>query len=155
MPLFRGGGLNSQRKQAALLADAAGQRYQQTIRDISQQARTFYRTVEADALRVEARRQAIRSTRSALEATQSGYEVGTRNVVDVLNAQQALYAAQRDYANARYDYILDTLTLKSAAGELDVEDLVAVNDWLSGQETLDLYNPDLEGQSEAQMFSPR
>jgi len=155
MPLFRGGGLNSQRKQAALLADAAGQRYQQTIRDISQQARTFYRTVEADALRVEARRQAIRSTRSALEATQSGYEVGTRNVVDVLNAQQALYAAQRDYANARYDYILDTLTLKSAAGELDVEDLVAVNEWLSDQETLDLYNPDLEGQSEEQMVTPR
>ncbi len=155
MPLFRGGGLNSQRKQAALLSDAAGQRYQQAIRDVSQQARTFYRTVEADALRVEARRQAIRSTRSALEATQSGYEVGTRNVVDVLNAQQALYAAQRDYANARYDYILDTLTLKSAAGELDVEDLVAVNDWLSDQETLNLYNPDLEGQSEEQMATPR
>lgn len=155
MPLFRGGGLNSQRKQAALQADAAQQQYEQAIRDISQQARTSYRTVEADALRVQARKQAIRSARSALEATQSGYEVGTRNVVDVLNAQQALYAAQRDYANARYDYILDTLTLKSAAGELDVEDLVAVNDWLSGQETLDLYNPDLEGQSEAQMFSPR
>ncbi|HBY50614.1 MAG TPA: hypothetical protein DEH09_15345 [Alcanivorax sp.] len=155
VPLFRGGGLNSQRKQAALLADAAGQRYQQTIRDISQQTRTFYRTVEADALRVEARRQAIRSTRSALEATQSGYEVGTRNVVDVLNAQQALYAAQRDYANARYDYILDTLTLKSAAGELDVEDLVAVNEWLSDQESLNLYNPDLEGQSEEQMVTPR
>ena len=44
VPLFRGGGLNSQRKQAALLTDAAGQRYQQTIRDISQQARTFYRS---------------------------------------------------------------------------------------------------------------
>ncbi|HCI11643.1 MAG TPA: hypothetical protein DFK55_13150, partial [Alcanivorax sp.] len=62
---------------------------------------------------------------------------------------------QRDYANARYDYILDTLTLKSAAGELDVEDLVAVNEWLSDQESLNLYNPDLEGQSEEQMVTPR
>ncbi|MFP1681488.1 TolC family outer membrane protein [Alloalcanivorax sp. C16-1] len=155
MPLFRGGGLNSQRKQAALQADAAQQQYEQAIRDISQQARTAYRTVEADSLRVQAREQAIRSARSALDATQAGYEVGTRNVVDVLNAQQALYAAQRDYANARYDYILDSLNLKAAAGELDVEQLVAVNEWLSNQETLDLYNPDLEGQSEEQIPTPR
>ncbi|MFT0140036.1 TolC family outer membrane protein [Alcanivoracaceae bacterium MT1] len=155
MPLFRGGGLNSQRKQAALRADAADQLYQQAIRDVTQQTRTFYRTVEADALRVSARKQAIRSARAALEATQSGYEVGTRNVVDLLNAQQALYGALRDYANARYDYILNTLNLKAATGELDVEDLASLNDWLSDQESLDLYDPDLEGQSEAQMVIPR
>ena len=148
-PLFRGGDLNSQRKQAALLADAAGQRYQQTIRDISQQTRTFYRTVEADALRVDARRQAIRSTRSALEATQSGYEVGTRNVVDVLNAHQALFAAERDYANARYDYIINSLTLKSTTGDLQQGDLAAINQWLSDTETLNIYQPDLEGRSDA------
>lgn len=155
MPLFRGGALNSQRKQAALRADAADQLYLQTVRDVSQQARSAFRTVQADALRVQAREQAIRSATSALEATQSGYEVGTRNVVDVLNAQQALYAAQRDYANARYDYILNSLTLQSAAGDLDVQSLVAVNEWLSQEQTLNLYNPDLEGQSEEKIVSPR
>jgi outer membrane protein len=155
MPLFRGGALNSQRKQAALRADAADQLYLQTVRDVSQQARSAFRTVQADALRVQAREQAIRSASSALEATQSGYEVGTRNVVDVLNAQQALYAAQRDYANARYDYILNSLTLQAAAGDLDVRSLVAVNEWLSQEQTLNLYNPDLEGQSEEKIVSPR
>lgn len=148
MPLFQGGGLNSKRKEAVLRADAADQQYEQALRNISQQARTFYRTVEADALRVKARKQAIRSAESALEATQSGYDVGTRNVVDVLNAQRSLFAAQRDYANARYDYILDTLTLKSSTGELDQADLVAVNQWLAPEKNLDLYQPDLEGQSD-------
>ncbi|WP_290537341.1 TolC family protein [Alcanivorax sp.] len=112
-------------------------------------ARSAYRTVEADALRVDARRQAIRSTRSALEATQSGYEVGTRNVVDVLNAQQALFAAERDYANARYDYIINSLTLKSTTGDLQQGDLAAINQWLSDTNTLNIYQPDLEGRSDA------
>ena len=149
LPLFQGGGLNSRRKEAALRADAAGYQYQQALRDIIQQARSAYRTVEADALRVSARKQAIRSARSALEATQSGYEVGTRNVVDVLNAQQALYAAERDYANARYDYIINSLTLKSTTGDLQQGDLAAINQWLSETDTLNIYQPDLEGRSDA------
>ena len=86
-----------------------------------------------------------------MDATQSGYEVGTRNVVDVLNAQRALFAAERDYANARYDYIIDSLTLKSTTGDLQQGDLAAVNQWLSPSETLNLYQPDLEGKSEEMM----
>lgn len=149
LPLFQGGGLNSRRKEAALRADAASYQYQQALRDIIQQARSAYRTVEADALRVSARKQAIRSARSALEATQSGYDVGTRNVVDVLNAQQALFAAERDYANARYDYIINSLTLKSTTGDLRQGDLASVNQWLSDTATLNLYQPDLESRSDA------
>ncbi|MBL4571387.1 MAG: TolC family outer membrane protein [Alcanivorax sp.] len=151
LPLFQGGGLNSRRKEAALRADAAGFQYEQVLRDTIQQTRSSYRTVEADALRIKARAQAIRSTRSALEATQSGYEVGTRNVVDVLNAQRALFSAERDYSNARYDYIINSLTLKSATGDLHQGNLAAVNHWLSETELLDLYNPDLEGQSDEMM----
>ena len=149
LPVFQGGGLNSRRKEAALRADAANFEYQQALRDIIQQARSAYRTVESDALRVSARKQAIRSARSALEATQSGYEVGTRNVVDVLNAQQALFAAERDYANARYDYIINSLTLKSTTGDLQQGDLAAINQWLSDTNTLNIYQPDLEGRSDA------
>lgn len=149
LPLFQGGGLNSRRKEAALRADAADFEYQQAMRDIIQQARSAYRTVESDALRVSARKQAIRSARSALEATQSGYEVGTRNVVDVLNAQQALFAAERDYANARYDYIINSLTLKSTTGDLQQGDLAGINQWLSDTNTLNIYQPDLEGRSDA------
>lgn len=146
MPLFQGGALNSQRKEAALRHEAARAQYKRTHRDAGQQARSLYRRVNSDALRVKARRQAIRSAESALEATQSGYEVGTRNVVDVLNAQQNLYGARRDYANARLDYILNSLRLKATAGMLKEQSLARINGWLSTEETLDLYSV---GQKEA------
>ena len=81
--------------------------------------RNLHRAVNTDIEQVQARRQSIISNQSALEATEIGYQVGTRNIVDVLDTQRRLYAAVRDYNNARYDYILDNLRLKQAAGTLN------------------------------------
>ena len=80
--------------------------------------------------RVLAQKQSIRSLKSALNATQAGYKAGTRTIVDVLTAQQALYGVQRDYANARFDYVLDLLKLKQVAGSLEERDILEVNGWL-------------------------
>jgi outer membrane protein len=80
--------------------------------------------------RVQALKQAVVSNEKALESTQAGYEVGTRTTVDVLNARRNLFSARRDYARSRYDYILDTLRLKQAAGIVTVEDLQQINTWL-------------------------
>jgi outer membrane protein len=87
--------------------------------------------VLSDISRVQARKQSIVSSQSALDATQAGYEVGTRNVVDVLNAQNTLFAAQRDYYNSRYDYILNLLRLKEQAGLLSPEDVITLDSFLS------------------------
>jgi outer membrane protein len=87
-------------------------------------------TVVSDVSRVAARKQSIVSTTSALDATQAGYEVGTRNVVDVLNAQNTLFSAQRDYANSRYDYILNLMRLKEQAGLLSPEDIGRLDSYL-------------------------
>ncbi len=87
--------------------------------------------MNTDVLRTQARQQAILSNRSALEATRTGYEVGTRNIVDVLRAEQNLFAAQRDFDNARYDYVLNVLRLKRAAGTLQTADLERLNEWLT------------------------
>jgi outer membrane protein len=81
-------------------------------------------------LAVQARAQAIISAESALEATEVGAEVGTRNVVDVVLAQRALFATMRDYANARYNYVINTLTLKQSAGLLNPQDVIDLNNWL-------------------------
>ena len=56
--------------------------------------------------------------------------MGTRTLVDVLNSQRDLFRARRDFAQARYDYILNTLSLMQAAGTLAPEDLQGVNSWL-------------------------
>jgi len=144
MPLFTGGSVNSRRKQAALSYQAAEQQYKLVWRDTGQQTRSLHRVVEADVLRVQARRQALISAQSALKATESGYQVGTRNIVDVVVAQRNLYSAERDYAAARYDYILDTLRLKASAGMLTEEDLGEINGWLDNSQAIDLY--DVDGQ---------
>ena len=67
---------------------------------------------------------------AALVAIEAGYSSGTRTILDVLNAQNTLYSAKHDYANARFDYILDSLRLKQVAGILSKEDILNVNQWL-------------------------
>jgi outer membrane protein len=69
----------------------------------------------------------VRSNQTALEATEAGMRVGTRTIVDVLTGQRLLYEAERNYARARYDYLLSVLRLKQVAGRLHGGDLVGIN----------------------------
>ncbi|MEC8443306.1 MAG: TolC family outer membrane protein [Pseudomonadota bacterium] len=131
VPLLAGGSLYAQTKQAALTYAAADYQLENQRRTLRQNIRSLYLQVKNDVLNINARQQSIRSARSALDATQTGYKVGTRNIVEVLDAQQNLYRAERDYANARYDYIINLLTLKYYAGTLNEGDLQTLNAWLA------------------------
>ena len=79
---------------------------------------------------VRALEQAVTSARAARDAIEAGFQVGTRTSVDVLDAESDVFAAQRDLSVARYEYILDILRLKQAAGTLSEEDISQVNNWL-------------------------
>ena len=127
VPLFSGGAVSANRRRAAQEFNVARENRINLSRNTVTNARSLHMTVVSDVSRVAARAQAIVSSQSALDATQAGYEVGTRNVVDVLNAQNTLFAAQRDYANSRYDYILNTMRLKEQAGLLSPEDIQALD----------------------------
>jgi len=72
----------------------------------------------------------LKSRDSALQATSVGYEVGTRNIVEVLNSQVAVFNAQNALNNARYDYLLDLLKLKKEAGQLALKDLESIEQYL-------------------------
>ncbi len=130
VPIFSGLSTVSKVRQAGYELDASQWNYDQILRQISANARNLFNTVNADASRIDARCRAIESTNSALKATESGYEVGTRNIVDVLTAQRNLYSAQRDYLQARYNFILNTLRLKQTAGTLSPQDLKDLNEWV-------------------------
>ncbi|MCY1509094.1 type I secretion outer membrane protein, TolC family [compost metagenome] len=106
---------------------------------------------------MQARKQSIISNQSALEATEVGYQVGTRNIVDVLDAQRQLYSSVRNYNNARYDYILDNLRLKQAAGTLSPADLEALAQYLKADYNpdKDFLPPDLSSAAEAQIRNVR
>lgn len=130
VPLFAGGGISASRRQAYASSVAANEIYLQTQRDVIQAVRSSHLAVLTSAATVKARKQAIVSSRSALEATQAGYDVGTRDLVDVLNAQRNLYSAQRDYYSALYTYVLATLQLRQSAGILSGEQVAELNQWL-------------------------
>ena len=126
VPLFQGLREFAGMKQARLAAEMARQTLLQEELAIAESVRNLLRTVKVHVVRVQARGEAIKSAEAALQATQTGYEVGTRNIVDVLQAQRRLFQSQLDYATARYDYMLDQLRLKQAAGTLDEQDIAAL-----------------------------
>ena len=123
LPLYSGGAISAKRRQTAQEYNAARENLINLTRNTVTATRSLHMTVISDVSRVEARKQSIVSSQSAVDATQAGYEVGTRNVVDVLNAQNTLFIAQRDYFNSRYDYIVNMLRLKEQAGTLSPEDI--------------------------------
>ncbi len=134
VPIFEGLGTQSRVRQSIHTRDATADQLEVERRAVVRTTRNAYRAVEAGKSEVDARKQALVSAQSALDATQAGFEVGTRTIVDVLLSQQQLFAAQREYARARHDFILSGLRLKQSAGVIDVADLQHVNEVLSAGE---------------------
>ncbi len=130
MPLYTGGRNSAAISQAeANYATAQSNLYLQK-RLITQQANNTYLAVVSGIAQVNALKQALISTTAALEATEAGFDVGTRTSVDVLNSLREKYRSQRDYASARYSYLINTLKLKQAASLLSTDDISIINQWL-------------------------
>jgi outer membrane protein len=130
VPLYSGGAISSNRRRAAQEYNAASEELINLTRNTVTNTRSLHMTVLSDVSRIAARKQSIVSSKGSLDATQAGYEVGTRNVVDVLNAQNILFSAERDYANSRYDYILNMMRLKEQAGLLSPGDVIKLDSFL-------------------------
>ena len=108
IPVFSGGATRSGVKQAQFQLDEAQNNLDLVERQTAENTRALFSAINTDVARVKARLQGIESSRSALAATQTGYEVGTRNIVDVLLAQQRLFLSEFQFASARYQYIKNT-----------------------------------------------
>ena len=130
VPLFQGFAVQSRRRQAGFSLRAADETLDQVERSVIRQTENAFRAIVAGIREVEARRQAQISAESALEATNAGFEVGTRTIVDVLQSEQRFFQAERDYSQARHQFILNQLRLSLAAGQLEEDDLVRVNQLL-------------------------
>ncbi|MEZ5560123.1 MAG: TolC family outer membrane protein [Pseudomonadales bacterium] len=127
LPIYQGGFTSARTSEARAQMEQARQQLVAQQLTVTRDTRNLFRAVATDVVRVRARARSIESAQSALEATQTGYEVGTRNIVDVLQAQQRLYLSQFDYADSRYNYMLDLMGLKQAVGTLSEEDLAEFN----------------------------
>ncbi len=127
LPIFSGGATQSGVRQAIATREQREVEFEGTGRLVERNTRNAFQGVVTGAAQVRALKQAVLSSRTALQASETGLEVGTRTAIDVLNAQQQLYAAERNYYQSRYDYLLSVLRLKSSAGRLSAADLAEID----------------------------
>jgi outer membrane protein len=127
VPIYSGGATSSRVRQAQYRHQAARERLERTARQTERETRDAYLGVNSEVARVQSLRQAVESAKTALQATEAGYEVGTRTSVDVLEARRRLFDAQTNYARSRYDYLLNVLRLRLAAGTLDDQGIADIN----------------------------
>ena len=137
VPLYQGGAVRSKVREANARVVQSQEQLLHQKRTVTRNTRNLFKSVATDVVRVEARLKAIRSSQSALEATETGYEVGTRNIVDVLQAQQRLFSTQFDYADSRYNYVVNLMRLKQATGKLTQEDLEELNQFVDSDDLVE------------------
>ena len=131
VPIYEGGAVVSRTRQATQSHAATLDRLEQARRATYRNAREAFLGVVTQISSVKALRQAVVSSATSLESTKAGFEVGTRTSVDVVTAERGLSQARRDLSRARYDYVLNLLRLKQAAGTLGPDDITRTNTWLS------------------------
>ncbi len=130
MPLYSGGAVSSRVEQAKLNYIAASEALENTHRTIQNNLNSQYNNINAAIGTVKAYQQGVKSAESALKATEAGYQVGTRTIVDVLDATKNLYNAKSSLSEARYKYIMSWINLRYTSGLLSEEDINLINSGL-------------------------
>lgn len=130
IPLYSGGRVDAQTRESYKRLSQTEELREAQRREVVFNTRSYFRAVNSDIEQIQARKKTILSSQESLKASKVGADVGTRNTVDVLNAQRQLFKAVRDYNNARYDYILNNLRLKNVAGTLNPSDLESLAQYL-------------------------
>ena len=128
MPLFEGGKVNSETREAISQYDKSSLDLEYVKRKVAQDARVAYLDYTTGIARIEALEQALLSTKLQLESTKLGLEVGVRTAVDVLDAEKLLAEARKSMLGAINDSILAKFQLQAVTGRLIEADLVVIND---------------------------
>lgn len=130
IPIYQGGATSSIVRQAVHNKEKAQDDLALARRQTDLETQRSFLNLNTSIAQVKALEQALISSQSQLDSTKLGYEVGVRTSVDVLNAQQQLYSAKRDLLQARYNYLVNIIRLKSASGLVSETDLVEINQQL-------------------------
>ena len=130
IPLYQGGAISSRARQAVMNKQKAQDDVDVARRQTDLETQRAYLNLSTSIAQVKALEQALLSSQSQLDSTKLGYEVGVRTSVDVLNAQQQLFSAKRDLLQARYNYLVNIIRLKSASGLVSEADLQEINQQL-------------------------
>ena len=131
IPIYAGGGVDSNIRQAVASQERAEEQLEVGRRDLGVRVHKEFRAMTEGVLRVRALEQAVRSADQLVLSSSKSFEAGVRTRLDVLNAERDQIAALRDLAQARYLYVVSQLRLKALVAEADEQAIVAINRWLS------------------------
>ncbi|HSV36325.1 MAG TPA: TolC family outer membrane protein [Ramlibacter sp.] len=130
IPIFQGGYVNSQVREALAIVERANNKLEELRRDLGVRVHKEYRGVSEGVLRVKALEQAVRSSEQLALSSRRSFEAGARTRLDILNAEQQAGTARRDLAQARFNYLVARVRLKALAGNLKAENIDEINGWL-------------------------
>lgn len=131
MPLFQGGAVVSRVREATLRKQKAQEELEQEIRKIERQAKSSYLGILTSISKIRSLQDSLTFQKSAVDAKKAGYKSGVNTMIAVLDAQRDLYAAKREHAQSRYDYLINRLRLKQSTGTLGTDDVLAINNLLA------------------------
>lgn len=127
IPVYSGGATSALTDEAVKRYHAALEDLEREARQVERQARAAFQGITGGVVRIRALTEGVLSSVSARELKVEGFKAGIDTLLQVLDAERDLYAAKRDSAKARYDFLLNRLRLKQAAGTLGDEDLLGMN----------------------------
>ncbi|HQM86424.1 MAG TPA: TolC family outer membrane protein, partial [Methylotenera sp.] len=130
IPLYQGGATSSKVRQAVINKQKALDDVEIARRQTELDTQRAYLNLSTSIAQIKALEQALISSQGQVDSTQLGYEVGVRTSVDVLNAQQQLFSAKRDLLQARYNYLVNIIRLKTTSGIVTEADLADINQQL-------------------------
>ncbi len=131
VPLYQGGAISSRTRQAVLNQQKAAEDVEVARRAVNLETQRAYLNLNTSAAQITAFEQALKSAQSQVDSTKLGFEVGVRTNVDLLNAEQLLFSAKRDLLQARYNYLVNIIRLKTSTGLVAEADLVDINQTLA------------------------
>ena len=131
IPIYSGGYVSATIRQAVAKLEQAQDKLSERQRAVTADVRKYFNALSNGVAKVQAFSQSVTSNEIAVVGTQKAYTAGMRTNVEVLNAQEKLFAAKRDLARERYQLIFNWMQLKQSAGVLTDADVQEANGWLS------------------------
>lgn len=131
IPIYQGGSIRADVQQSRALSNASRERLRVIQDRIRLDTQIAFLQLQNSMDQFHAAKQAVRSAQTSLDATRSGFEIGSRSIIDLLTATTQLASAQRNYYLALYTQLVARVQLKAAAGVLSAQDIQAINTLLS------------------------
>ncbi len=129
-PIYLGGAIGANTQKAEEKAIAARHRLEYLKDLVTLETKNAFLTLKDSVAQIDAAKTAMESAKVSMDATSMGYQVGTRDVIDVLDMTDKYLASCQQYYHSLYNHLKARIMLKSASGTLAEADLKALEDLL-------------------------